>query len=145
MPLLYINNMNKASKIVSDLVLGERFKTFVVGYKGYTMYSPTIKTIMRCTRELSHIDFTVEDINQLLKESEELYLRAIMALSYAVVGDVEDYETKAEQIAEELSSATPEELTTAMNLLLTMISGEEVFLFATCVKKFAQVAAKMTL
>lgn len=136
--------MNTASKIVSELVLGERFKTFVVGYKGYTMYSPTIKVIMRCTRELSHIDFSVSDINGLLKESEELYLRAIRAISYAVVGDEEDWEEKVEVLSEELASATPEELTTALNLLLTMISGEEVFLFATCVKKFAQVAAKMT-
>lgn len=134
---------NKASKIVSELVLGERFKTFVIGSKAYTMYSPTIRTIMKCTRELAQIDFSGDSLNDMLANSENMYHHATRAIAYAVIGSNNAAEDRVNAYAEKFKEGTITEISNALTLLLSMVSGEEVFLFATCVKKFAQVAAKM--
>lgn len=43
--------MNEAAKLVTDAVIGNRYKTIVAGRKVYTIYSPCIKVICRALNE----------------------------------------------------------------------------------------------
>ena len=63
-------------------------------------------------------------------------------LAYLFVGDKEDYEAKAYDVASMLGNGSIEELSVALYAFFEMTSMQEVFQVAASAKKYAEVAAR---
>lgn len=133
---------NKASILVSQLISGTRFKTFVMGGKAYTMKSPCIKVLCRVIGEFAKADVDLMDFGkETLSQSAEAIRHIVKGLAYAVVGNVADYEQKATATAEEMENGSVEDVTLAMGMFIEMTSLTEVFQLAASATKYAQAAA----
>lgn len=133
--------MNIAANIVSSLMLGERCKTVIISGKGYTIYSPNVKILCRVIREFSKADIGERPI-EILMSIDNISPFVLKGISYAIVGDCENYEQKSNQILEDIETANLEEIQDALSCFFDMVSGKEVFHIATSVKNFVEVAAK---
>lgn len=80
--------MDKSAKVISDAILGDDFKTVVVGGKAYTIEAPTIKVIAGVAGCLSEIDLSdkAESFRDLLLSNKDADQYA-KALSWMVNGD----------------------------------------------------------
>lgn len=107
------------------------------------MKSPVIKVLCRVLEEFSQteLDYTKLDANSICA-SVDAVRHLVKGIAYAVVGNEEDYEEKAQDIAWEMSNGTPTEIINAVNEFVEMASLTEVFQVATSAMKFAEVAAK---
>lgn len=134
---------NKAAILVAKLVSGKRFKTFVIGGKAYTMRSPTIKIMCRAISEfaMTDIDFEKGFTEQFLSIPRNME-HITKGLAYLFVGDKDDYEAKAYDVASMLENGSIEELSAALYAFFEMTSMQEVFQVAASAKKYAEVAAR---
>ena len=121
-----------ASKIINAAVLGKDFETvFVNGYV-YVIYPPTIHKIAGAGYYLCDLKeaVTVMDMLRSLKDVE----MASRALSWLIQGD--------ENLCEELSAGTFDEVVEALATGLSMVSAENFYKLSVLVKNVALLTAK---
>ena len=123
---------NNASKIVSAAVLGRDFETVFVNGKAYVIHPLTIHKIAGAGYYLSELKdgVTVMDMLRSLKDVE----MASRALSWLIQGD--------ENLCEELSAGTFDEVVEALATGLSMVSAENFYKLSVLAKSVALLAAK---
>ena len=123
-----------ASKIVNAAVLGKDFETVFVNGNAYMIHPPTIHKIAGAGYYLSDLKeaVTVMDMLRSLKDVE----MASRALSWLIQGD--------ENLHEELSCGTFDEVVEALATGLSMISAENFYKLLALAKNVAILTAKQT-
>lgn len=121
-----------ASKIVNAAVLGKDFETVFVNGKAYIINPPTIHKIAGASYYLSGLKdgVTVMDMLRSLKDVDV----ASRALSWLIQGD--------ENLYEELSKGTFDEVVEALATGLSMISAENFYKLSVLAKNVALLTAK---
>lgn len=121
-----------ASKIINAAVLGKDFETVFVNGKVYVIYPPTIHKIAGAGYYLCDLKeaVTVMDMLRSLKDVE----MASRALSWLIQGD--------ENLCEELSAGTFDEVVEALATGLSMVSAENFYKLSVLAKNVALLAAK---
>lgn len=121
-----------ASKIINAAVLGKDFETVFVNGKVYVIYPPTIHKIAGAGYYLCDLKeaVTVMDMLRSLKDVEI----ASRALSWLIQGD--------ENLCEELSAGTFDEVVEALATGLSMVSAENFYKLSVLAKNVALLTAK---
>ena len=121
-----------ASKIVNAAVLGKDFETVFVNGNVYVIYPPTIHKIAGAGYYLCDLKeaVTVMDMLRSLKDVE----MASRALSWLIQGD--------ENLCEELSAGTFDEVVEALATGLSMVSAENFYKLSVLAKNVALLTAK---
>lgn len=121
-----------ASKIINAAVLGKDFETVFVNGKVYVIYPPTIHKIAGAGYYLCDLKeaVTVMDMLRSLKDVE----MASRALSWLIQGD--------ENLCEELSAGTFDEVVEALATGLSMVSAENFYKLLVLAKNVALLTAK---
>jgi len=121
-----------ASKIINAAVLGKDFETVFVNGNVYVIYPPTIHKIAGAGYYLCDLKeaVTVMDMLRSLKDVE----MASRALSWLIQGD--------ENLCEELSAGTFDEVVEALATGLSMVSAENFYKLSVLVKNVALLTAK---
>lgn len=121
-----------ASKIINAAVLGKDFETVFVNGKVYVIYPPTIHKIAGVGYYLCDLKeaVTVMDMLRSLKDVE----MASRALSWLIQGD--------ENLCEELSAGTFDEVVEALATGLSMVSAENFYKLSVLAKNVALLTAK---
>ena len=133
---------NKASQLVASLIAGTRFKTFVIGGRGFTMKSPTIKTICLAITEFSQAGIDFNDFNSSVFMVPEKMNHVLRGIAYLFVGICNDIETKVDEVSRYLECGTPKELLGVLQAFIEMTSLKEVFQIAVSATKYAETAAR---
>ena len=122
----------KASKIVNAAVLGKDFETVFVNGNAYVIHPPTVHRIAGAGYYLSDLKdgVTVMDMLRSLKDVETVS----RALSWLIQGD--------ENLYEELSEGTFDEVVEALGTGLSMISAENFYKLSVLAKNVALLTAK---
>ncbi|WP_330940870.1 hypothetical protein [Bacteroides sp. MSB163] len=121
-----------ASKIINAAVLGKDFETVFVNGNVYVIYPPTIHKIAGAGYYLCDLKeaVTVMDMLRSLKDVE----MASRALSWLIQGD--------ENLCEELSAGTFDEVVEALATGLSMVSAENFYKLSVLAKNVATLTAK---
>jgi hypothetical protein len=121
-----------ASKIINAAVLGKDFETVFVNGNVYVIYPPTIHKIAGAGYYLCDLKeaVTVMDMLRSLKDVE----MASRALSWLIQGD--------ENLCEELSAGTFDEVVEALATGLSMVSAENFYKLSVLAKNVALLTAK---
>lgn len=121
-----------ASKIVNAAVLGKDFETVFVDGKAYVVTPPTIRRIAGVGYYLSDLKdgVTIMDMLRSLKDVET----ASRALSWLIQGD--------ENLHEDLSAGTFDEVVEALAIGLSMISAQNFYKLLVLAKNVANLTAK---
>lgn len=121
-----------ASKIINAAVLGKDFETVFVNGNVYVIHPPTIHKIAGAGYYLCDLKeaVTVMDMLRSLKDVE----MASRALSWLIQGD--------ENLSEELSAGTFDEVVEALATGLSMVSAENFYKLSVLVKNVALLTAK---
>lgn len=124
--------MEKASKIVNAAVLGKDFETVFVNGNAYVIHPPTVHRIAGTGYYLSDLKdgVTVMDMLRSLKDVE----MASRALSWLIQGD--------ENLCEELSAGTFDEVVEALANGLSMVSAENFYKLSVLARNVALLTAK---
>ena len=122
----------KASKIVNAAVLGKDFETVFVNGNAYVIHPPTVHRIAGAGYYLSDLKdgVTVMDMLRSLKDVETVS----RALSWLIQGD--------ENLYEELSEGTFDEVVEALGTGLSMISAENFYKRSVLAKNVVNLTAK---
>ena len=122
-----------ATKIVAGAIIGLDFKVVVVNGKAYAIHPPTIAKIAGAASYLSDIEGgeTLQDILMSLTSIES----ATKALSWLIAGN--------ESLSEELSQGTLEEVLSALEQGLMLISAENFIKLSLLAKSVRKVIAKL--
>ena len=120
------------SKIINAAVLGKDFETVFVNGNVYVIYPPTIHKIAGAGYYLCDLKeaVTVMDMLRSLKDVE----MASRALSWLIQGD--------ENLCEELSAGTFDEVVEALATGLSMVSAENFYKLSVLAKNVALLTAK---
>lgn len=121
-----------ASKIINAAVLGKDFETVFVNGNVYVIHPPTIHKIAGAGYYLCDLKeaVTVMDMLRSLKDVE----MASHALSWLIQGD--------ENLCEELSAGTFDEVVEALATGLSMVSAENFYKLSVLAKNVALLTAK---
>lgn len=121
-----------ASKIINAAVLGKDFETVFVNGNVYVIHPPTIHKIAGAGYYLCDLKeaVTVMDMLRSLKDVE----MASHALSWLIQGD--------ENLSEELSAGTFDEVVEALATGLSMVSAENFYKLSVLAKNVALLTAK---
>lgn len=121
-----------ASKIINAAVLGKDFETVFVNGNVYVIHPPTIHKIAGAGYYLCDLKeaVTVMDMLRSLKDVE----MASRALSWLIQGD--------ENLCEELSAGTFDEVVEALATGLSMVSAENFYKLSVLAKNVATLTAK---
>lgn len=122
-----------ATKIVAGAIVGIDFKVVVVNGKAYAIHPPTIAKIAGAASYLSDIEGgeTLQDILMSLTSIES----ATKALSWLIAGN--------ESLSEELSQGTLEEVVSALEQGLMLISAENFIKLSLLARSVQKVIAKL--
>lgn len=122
-----------ATKIVAGAIVGLDFKVVVVNGKAYAIHPPTIAKIAGAASYLSDIEGgeTLQDILMSLTSIES----ATKALSWLIAGN--------ESLSEELSQGTLEEVVSALEQGLMLISAENFIKLSLLARSVQKVIAKL--
>jgi hypothetical protein len=122
-----------ATKIVAGAIVGLDFKVVVVNGKAYAIHPPTIAKIAGATSYLSDIEGgeTLQDILMSLTSIES----ATKALSWLIAGN--------ESLSEELAQGTLEEVVSALEQGLMLISAENFIKLSLLARSVQKVIAKL--
>ena len=130
----FLCNMEKnATKIVAGAIIGLDFKVVVVNGKAYAIHPPTIAKIAGAASYLSDIEGgeTLQDILMSLTSIES----ATKALSWLIAGN--------ESLSEELAQGTLEEVVSALEQGLMLISAENFIKLSLLARSVQKVIAKL--
>lgn len=122
-----------ATKIVAGAIIGLDFKVVVVNGKAYAIHPPTIAKIAGAASYLSDIEGgeTLQDILMSLTSIES----ATKALSWLIAGN--------ESLSEELAQGTLEEVVSALEQGLMLISAENFIKLSLLARSVQKVIAKL--
>lgn len=122
-----------ATKIVAGAIIGLDFKVIVVNGKAYAIHPPTIAKIAGAASYLSDIEGgeTLQDILMSLTSIES----ATKALSWLIAGN--------ESLSEELAQGTLEEVVSALEQGLMLISAENFIKLSLLARSVQKVIAKL--
>lgn len=122
-----------ATKIVAGAIIGLDFKVVVVNGKAYAIHPPTIAKIAGAASCLSDIEGgeTLQDILMSLTSIES----ATKALSWLIAGN--------ESLSEELAQGTLEEVVSALEQGLMLISAENFIKLSLLARSVQKVIAKL--
>lgn len=122
-----------ATKIVAGAIIGIDFKVVVVNGKAYAIHPPTIAKIAGAASYLSDIEGgeTLQDILMSLTSIES----ATKALSWLIAGN--------ESLSEELAQGTLEEVVSALEQGLMLISAENFIKLSLLARSVQKVIAKL--
>ena len=124
--------MSKASKLISDAIIGNDYTIVYVNGKAYPVLPPTIKRMAGAISSLSNVEFkedgTLKDMIMSGKDVEAYSC----ALSWFIKGDL--------SISEDLSEGTMVEIIDALSSVFDMI-GINPFLKAASLTKSASLLA----
>lgn len=122
-----------ATKIVAGAIIGLDFKVVVINGKAYAIHPPTIAKIAGAASYLSDIEGgeTLQDILMSLTSIES----ATKALSWLIAGN--------ESLSEELAQGTLEEVVSALEQGLMLISAENFIKLSLLARSVQKVIAKL--
>lgn len=141
MPFFNVIIMNIAAKVVTDALLGEKYKTVIMGDRVCVFFPLTIKLISRVFNEFSQIEDVAENGAAELMNIPKNAPRILKGISYALAGNVDNYKEQAETIYQELQNATTEEIKLGMEALLSQIGGSDFFVSAALARNATKMAA----
>lgn len=123
--------MSKASKLVTDALLGEDAVTVVVAGKSYFIEPPTIERIARAASFLDSMEggTKFEDLIGMMKNLEN----SCKALSVFIKGD--------DTLSGELSKGTPQEVVEGLKSAVGLISIQSFCELSTLAKSVARMVA----
>lgn len=131
-PFLIVTDMNKASKIVAEAILGMDYRTVVVNGKAYVITPPTIAVLAGVARHFSALD-NGDSLREILMSFKDIK-KACSALSWLIQGD--------EGLTEELAKATFPEIVEALDEGLSLINVEDFIKLSTLVRSVLRLTAK---
>ena len=135
--------MNEATKNVSELLFGTYGKTIIVGGKVYVIKAPAIKVIMRATQYLSKVDLPENGtVRELMKVAPVNLENIVKGLSFLVVGDVPNYQKRAESLERQMLSGSKEELLQAYFVAFELITGRDFFVVCQLAMELANLTVK---
>lgn len=123
--------MSKASKLITDAILGEETRMVVVGGKPYFVEPPTILKIAKAAKYLDSVEggTTMEAVLDMMKNLKN----ACKALSVFIQGD--------ENLEEDLSQGTPAEIVAGLKEVFSLISITDFQELSTIAKSVAKMIA----
>ena len=123
--------MSKASKLVTDALLGEDTATVIVAGQTYFVDSPTIERIAKAASYLDSLEGgnTFEDIIGMMRHLES----SCKDLSVFIRGD--------ETLSGELSKGTPQEVVDGLKSAMSLISIQSFLELSTLAKSVARMVA----
>lgn len=127
-------NMGKASKVICDAIIGNDFRTVVIGTTPYTIYPPTINKIAGAVSCLSEIELKDDDSIRNMLFSQKDCKQYAHALSWMIKGD--------DSISEELSKGKYEEIVLALDMSFSLISPKVFSIAVNLTKNASLLAAK---
>lgn len=123
--------MSKASKLVTDALLGDDTATVIVAGQTYFVDSPTIERIAKAASHLDSLEGgnTFGDMIGMMKHLED----SCKALSVFIKGD--------ETLSGELSKGTPQEVVEGLKSAISLISIQSFCELSTLAKSVARMVA----
>lgn len=135
--------MSEVSKNISELLSGTYGKTIVVGGTVYVIKAPSIKVIMRATQYLSKVDLPENGtVRELMKVAPVNLENIVKGLSFLVVGDVPNYQKRAESLERQMLSGSKEELLQAYFVAFELITGRDFFVVCQLAMELANLTVK---
>lgn len=135
--------MSEVSKNISELLSGTYGKTIVVGGTVYVIKAPSIKVIMRATQYLSKVDLPENGtVRELMKVAPVNLENIVKGLSFLVVGDVPNYQKRAESLERQMLSGSKEELLQAYFVAFELITGRDFFVVCQLAMELANLIVK---
>ena len=132
--------MSEVSKNISELLSGTYGKAIVVGGTVYVIKAPSIKVIMRATQYLSKVDLPENGtVRELMKVAPANLENIVKGLSFLVVGDVPNYQKRAER---QMLSGSKEELLQAYFVAFELITGRDFFVVCQLAMELANLIVK---
>lgn len=123
--------MSKASKLVTDAILGEDTVTILVNGKSYYVPSPTIIRLVKAAKYLNAVEGgnTFGEVLDMMRNLED----ACKALSVFIQGD--------ESLSEELSQGKPNEIAMGLQSAYSLISIKDFQTLSTLARSVARMIA----
>ena len=135
--------MSEVSKNISELLSGTYGKAIVVGGTVYVIKAPSIKVIMRATQYLSKVDLPENGtVRELMKVAPANLKNIVKGLSFLVVGDVPNYQKRAESLERQMLSGSKEELLQAYFVAFELITGRDFFVVCQLAMELANLIVK---
>ena len=135
--------MSEVSKNISELLSGTYGKAIVVGGTVYVIKAPSIKVIMRATQYLSKVDLPENGtVRELMKVAPVNLENIVKGLSFLVVGDVPNYQKRAESLERQMLSGSKEELLQAYFVAFELITGRDFFVVCQLAMELANLIVK---
>lgn len=123
--------MSKASKLVTDAILGEDAVTILVNGKSYYVPSPTIIRLVKAAKYLNAVEGgnTFGEVLDMMRNLED----ACRALSVFIQGD--------ENLYDELSKGKPNEIAMGLQSAYSLISIKDFQTLSTLARSVARMIA----
>ena len=135
--------MSEVSKNISELLSGTYGTAIVVGGTVYVIKAPSIKVIMRATQYLSKGDLPENGtVRELMKVAPVNLENIVKGLSFLVVGDVPNYQKRAESLERQMLSGSKEELLQAYFVAFELITGRDFFVVCQLAMELANLTVK---
>ena len=135
--------MSEVSKNISELLSGTYGTAIVVGGTVYVIKAPSIKVIMRATQYLSKVDLPENGtVRELMKVAPANLENIVKGLSFLVVGDVPNYQKRAESLERQMLSGSKEELLQAYFVAFELITGRDFFVVCQLAMELANLIVK---
>lgn len=124
--------MSKASKLVTDALLGEDSASVVVNGKIYDIPSPTIQRIAMAAKYLNNVEGgeNMDDAIGMMKNLED----SCRALSVFIQGD--------EALTDELVKGTPNDIVGGLKVAWSLISIKDFQMLSALARNVARLIAK---
>ena len=121
--------MNEAAILATDALLGEDFKTIILGGKGYSLKPPTIKVMCMGLREWAKIDFQIKNQTNisLVSQIPDMVEHQLRGISYFIAGNRSEANRIYNSCMRRNPGVTQEELNIAINTIIGLIDKESVF------------------
>ncbi|MFV0587483.1 hypothetical protein [Bacteroides reticulotermitis] len=135
--------MNKASKLVSDSLIGEDYVSVSIKDKVYEIHPPAIKVMCRAISEFSKMGMDGEyNPLTIIAECPGNTAHIIKGISALIVGDVNNWRWKAHKVGKRLKKLSFKELNELLNMILPLLGGDAFFEIAASLKSMSVIAAK---
>ena len=143
LPFLFNKKMNKASKLISESMLGLEFASIEIGGRWYKIKLLSIETICRYVRYWSRINIqeshTVFSIISEVPRNKEALLRGI---AEAITGGGFMKNLRSKLIYKRLKKANLIEIEKAVESIIAMTGGERFFKSASLAKNATMIVAR---
>ena len=135
--------MNDAAKLVGESLLGEDYKTVLLGGKAYSVSAPVTKIMCRILKEWSHINIKSENqsILSIISQIPENRKPILNGLCRAIIGDSFFWRIKYWILIKKLDG-TSKELNSAVATVVELMGAEPFFVCARSCESATKIIAK---